>query len=226
MVRDGFGVMDVSHRALLSVPGTVWASCRFAVGDVFDYSHVTDPLPVALKLPPDLAKAVPKRRSEFLAGRFCAALALRAVGACETVGRNGRAPVWPPGVSGSISHTEDRAMAVIRADGRPIGVDCETGMSDATASEVASLVLTGKDRDMTPRGWTEAAYCTLIFSAKEAVYKCVAGGLRDIPDFAEAEVQSLGDEALWLCFRGRDFIVAYKRFETHVITLAMEEPNA
>src|ERR1700716_1803425 len=68
-----------------------------------------------LRLPQPLRHAVPNRQREFLAGRLCAAQALRCLGADSThVGMAGdRAPVWPDGVVGSITHSGGFAAAAV-----------------------------------------------------------------------------------------------------------------
>ncbi|MFJ1637811.1 MULTISPECIES: 4'-phosphopantetheinyl transferase [unclassified Streptomyces] len=76
-----------------------------------------------------IARAVPKRRREFTGARHCARRALAELSvppAPILPGRHG-APVWPAGITGSITHTEDyRAAAVARtADIRAIGIDAE-----------------------------------------------------------------------------------------------------
>lgn len=74
--------------------------------------------------------AVPARVAQFAAGRRCARLALAEfdVEPAPIVRSVGRAPAWPDGLYGSISHTDGYAVAVV---GRPdpevssVGVDAE-----------------------------------------------------------------------------------------------------
>jgi len=193
----------IDDRPLLPLAGAAWRSCRFRAGDVAQVLHAAPDGPVRVDLPDDLRQAVAKRRSEFLAGRLCAALALRALGAPETVGRRGRAPVWPAGVRGSITHTAERAIAVASGSVLALGLDCERLLAPAMAAEIAPLVLTEAERRRRPPGWDEARFLTLAFSAKEALYKALAESLApDIPDFKEAAVERV--EAAWLALRFRD----------------------
>ena len=74
--------------------------------------------------------AVDKRRREFMAGRTCARRAMVALGeqAAPIPQGKDRAPIWPQGVVGSITHTDTRcAVAVARvADGFcSLGLDIE-----------------------------------------------------------------------------------------------------
>ena len=67
-------------------------------------------------LPACYFSAVNKRRAEFLAGRFAAANAIsRLCGLWHTPGISGSgAPVWPQGLIGSISHSINYVVAVVR----------------------------------------------------------------------------------------------------------------
>jgi 4'-phosphopantetheinyl transferase EntD len=65
--------------------------------------------------PKSLAKAVPKRKAEFLAGRVVAreTMKLMALPLVDIpIGMN-RAPHWPEGVAGSISHSNNRAFCLL-----------------------------------------------------------------------------------------------------------------
>src|SRR4030081_3796126 len=61
------------------------------------------------RLPQALRHATQKRQREFLAGRWCAEKALQCLGAGSThvAMAKDRAPIWPAGVVGSITHTAD-----------------------------------------------------------------------------------------------------------------------
>lgn len=123
-----------------------------------------------------LHNAVRKRAEEFAAGRLCARLLLRELGiqnfAIE-VGAH-RQPLWPKDLVGSITHTAGFCAAVVarKKSLRSVGIDTEiTGSVQpklwrgiCTPSETIWL-----------RGLPESerlAAATLIFTAKEAFYKC------------------------------------------------------
>ena len=82
--------------------GLYWSEGRLSEVEV-DLAHLPEPL----------RAAAPKRQREFLAGRHCAAHALRTAGLPETVGLQDRAPIWPKGAVGSISHSDARVVAVV-----------------------------------------------------------------------------------------------------------------
>jgi 4'-phosphopantetheinyl transferase EntD len=120
-------------------------------------------------------RAVPKRVAEYHAGRAAARAAMVALGLPPRPIPMGpdRAPIWPDGLSGSISHTSQACVAAIglRDAWAGIGVDLE----DATALDP---LLIGEICTVTEQKWLghqpgdeRGLMAKLIFSAKEAAYK-------------------------------------------------------
>lgn len=118
-----------------------------------------------------------KRRREFAAGRHCARKALACLGeepVALPVGP-GRAPLWPAGLIGSISHTEDIAIAAVarRSDLRSLGIDLES----AAPLDRTLLDLVCRDEELAALSTTtpqqRQVSAKLIFSAKESAYKCL-----------------------------------------------------
>jgi 4'-phosphopantetheinyl transferase EntD len=128
-----------------------------------------------------VANAVEKRRREFALGRACAHAALNQLGKDAMIGRRpDGAPLWPAGVTGSITHTDGYACAVVTTTFRAIGVDAERvgGVGDDLLprlfddAECARLMaMTAGDRRL---------FATLGFSAKEACFKAWGSRFRDI----------------------------------------------
>lgn len=154
---------------------------------------VADPRAQATGLWPEeaahVARAVPKRQREFAAGRRAArkALADLGQGSCPLMARPDRAPAWPAGFIGSISHCDDLCIALCaKADSfQSIGCDVEeiAPMSDA----VAEAVTTPDER-----GWLaqQAVFGPLhLFSAKEAVYKALFPLTKTMIDFSDLEIR-------------------------------------
>jgi 4'-phosphopantetheinyl transferase EntD len=125
---------------------------------------------------PAVAAAIGRRRREFTAGRVAARQALAALGMPAAAIPRGpdRAPVWPGGVVGSISHAGSRCIAVAARSGgvRALGVDIER--DDPLPPELRPIVCTAEElawleeRPEAARG----PLAKLIFSAKECAYKC------------------------------------------------------
>ena len=119
--------------------------------------------------------AAQTRVEQFTAGRVCSRMALGRLGVAATTpierGED-RAPVWPPGFIGSISHTDTWcAAAVARAgDLRSIGIDLEpaTPLKEALWRRVC----TTDERERLRQRPDPGLMGKVVFSAKEAVYKC------------------------------------------------------
>jgi 4'-phosphopantetheinyl transferase EntD len=120
-----------------------------------------------------LGRAVESRRREFVTSRACARKALRKLGLSEVAvgsGPHGE-PLWPDGVIGSITHCRGyRAAAVARTQAvASLGIDAavDRPLPDGVLRSVSSA----RERThlaVTPDG---AHMDTVLFSAKEAVYK-------------------------------------------------------
>ncbi|MFD2112870.1 4'-phosphopantetheinyl transferase family protein [Thiorhodococcus fuscus] len=117
--------------------------------------------------------AVPKRVNEFSAGRAAARLALSELGVPATTIPMGsdRAPIWPPGIRGSITHSSDTCLAAAAWDSdiRLLGLDVEPDRP--LESDLVPMVCTDAERTWLATKTMPGRYAKLIFSAKESVYK-------------------------------------------------------
>lgn len=144
----------------------------------------------------DPAPAAPGR-SEHLAGRECAAMALARAGApSREVGSNpDGSPIWPAGFLGSITHTRGFASACVSALGElaGVGIDTEEVLDPAASAEIRGAVA-APDELARIQGHAlldERSLVTLVFSAKESVYKCVAPITGEFFDFHDVELLEL-----------------------------------
>lgn len=202
-------------------PHLIWCEAGFTVADVQGLA-VEGPLgPVALSLPEDLRGAVPKRRSEFLAGRACAALALRQAGQAESVPRNGRAPVWPTGVAGSITHSRDRAIATVSTHYAAVGLDCEALVAPDRALQLAAAIFSEAEDRLRPEALPFATFFTLIFSAKEALYKALSPRLTRIPDFREVTLTMMEPGRMALVLDGETHNARFRMTARDCVTLVV-----
>ncbi len=124
---------------------------------------------------PDLGPpgASPVRRAEFAAGRAAATIAMRAIGWPDAPIPMGddRAPVWPAGLTGSISHTRTVCLAIVAPvhAASALGLDIEP--EHALSPDLWDEVCLPAERRLIATAPDPAAMATLIFCAKEAVYK-------------------------------------------------------
>lgn len=136
-------------------------------------------LPADGCLPPELDRAVPDRKRQYLAGRYCAAEAvarIRPSAGRPAIGRGAAGePQWPAGLTGSVTHTHDLASAAVAkvSDTRSIGIDTEMRVGRARAENIMPLVMRPEEHSLGGRALDEATRLTLVFSAKEALFKCL-----------------------------------------------------
>jgi 4'-phosphopantetheinyl transferase EntD len=119
--------------------------------------------------------AAQARVEQYAAGRICSRTALGRLGVATTtpvLRGEDRAPIWPPGFVGSISHTDTWcAAAVARAeDVRSIGIDLE--QATPLKESLWRRVCTSKERDWLHALPEPGLTGKILFSAKESVYKC------------------------------------------------------
>jgi len=140
--------------------------------------EVADAADFAGELLPDEAaglsdRAVDNRRREFTAGRVCAR---RALGRLGVHGRAiptspSRAPVWPPGTTGSITHTKGYCAAAVAVDPgvRAVGIDAEH--RTILPQNVRRMICRPEELDWCAGRPDEDWWPAVFFSAKEVVYK-------------------------------------------------------
>jgi len=145
---------------------------------VVAYEEFAD-LPGELPFPGEealIAKAVDGRRREFITARRCARRALADLGhpAAPILSGARREPLWPAGITGSITHCAGfRAAAVARADDLAgLGIDAEPNgpLPDGVEESVAATGERERLRELSVRA-PHVSWGRLLFSAKESVYK-------------------------------------------------------
>ncbi|MGR4051658.1 4'-phosphopantetheinyl transferase family protein [Kosakonia cowanii] len=145
----------------------------------------------AIPFPPRLHAAGVKRRAEYLAARYGAKLLLAHHGCDASVGMAAdRAPLWPAGWCGSLSHTHDRAIAIIAPGdgGLTPGVDIEM-LAPETMRETADMFTSAQEQALLaacPLPYESALL--IAFSAKESLFKALYPEVRRFFDFDAARV--------------------------------------
>lgn len=138
----------------------------------------------------------PARRVEFAAGRYCARLALAELGygpLAVPVGP-GRAPGFPPGIVGSVTHAAGLAAAAVRRGPGGLGIDLEEA-SDLPG-EVVDRIGTRDEYASAPAGIGQGLWGRVLFSAKESVYKAVSPATSRFIDFPEVRLRSVNGPSL------------------------------
>ncbi len=138
---------------------------------------VTDPRRPGIGLLPAEAAAtrgmVRRRREEFTAGRLAARQAMAALACVPSAVPMGtdRAPIWPEGLRGSLTHCATACLAVLTLDNLLLGADLEP---DAPLpDDMTALVCNSAEQNWLARQPLQlrGQRARLIFSAKEAAYK-------------------------------------------------------
>ena len=103
------------------------------------------------------------------------------------VGAN-RAPLWPHGFVGSISHAGELALAVAAPSSliRAIGVDLEPALP--LDQELLNRVCRPEELARLQTSPNPLLQAKLVFSAKESVYKCLAPLMGIFLEFDDLEI--------------------------------------
>jgi 4'-phosphopantetheinyl transferase EntD len=158
-----------------------------AIGDPSD-----EPEPLHREELAFVSTAVPSRQQEFACGRACARLALGLLGFQNVTIPVGprRGPRWPEGVVGSITHCEGLVGAVVCLESHTRGIGFDAVPVGRPEDGVVNLVCT--DAEL---AWIERAspdgfpgWPMVIFSAKEAIHKCLSPLTGVMLDFRDVTV--------------------------------------
>ena len=151
-------------------------------------------------LPEETQRFADKRRDEFLRGRHAARLVLAELGVevgLLPIGAD-RAAVWPEGTVGAITHCTGFAAAAAgpRALLRGVGIDAQP---IAEERSLAALRRTSTPEEIARLGdRPELTARTLVFAAKEALYKALAPTVGSYFGFEAARVEAATNETCTL----------------------------
>jgi enterobactin synthetase component D len=153
------------------------------------------------ELPPELARAVPKRKAEYLAGRAAGAFALSQCGSMDGhIGRNDDgSPRWPAGFVGALTHGGGLAAAAAasRSHYLGIGIDAEYLLDTEVEKEVVeSIALPGElaRADSALSSGARGALLTIVFSAKESLFKCLYPLVGEFFGFHDARLAEIRED--------------------------------
>ena len=141
-----------------------------AAGKIADLQGVLWPSEAVL-----MTRARAVRLADFTAGRTAArqALAMLTEPSRPILQGGGGEPVWPEGITGSLTHGGDLCLASLGRTGqfRSLGVDLEpiAALDDTLVAEICSV----SERHWIATQSDAAALPLRIFSAKEATYKAL-----------------------------------------------------
>jgi 4'-phosphopantetheinyl transferase EntD len=182
-------------------------------------------------------RAVPQRVKQFSTGRFCAKQALQALGITnvEILQGDGKEPVWPANIVGSISHSKSMAGAVVAAADKlvSIGMDIET-IGGVRPDMWDMLYLPSEQAYLANyTGDALALQTTILFSGKEAFYKFQYPLTKTFLDFTDVEITFINGQfqlSVIMDFPGKALLppsnqIHYTLADNQIITLCyLEQP--
>lgn len=151
--------------------------------------------------PERIKKAVSKRQAEYLAGRLCATKALSNLNSAKTLVHTSesRAPIWPEGTYGSITHTKGIAAAIAGIENKPtgVGIDVEKLMKDDQEVKLQTHILREDEQtQFIYLGQQVTHPLSVIFSAKESIYKALYPFVKKFFGFDKARLISFTETML------------------------------
>lgn len=167
-----------------------------------------------MALPDELQNAVAKRQGEFLAGRLAARLALRPYGLGDetVVIGQAREPRWPAGMEGSISHSQlagqGMALCAVRPGRAGLGLDLEAWLDESQTAQLWPGILDEEEWGRLVAGAAAADLSlaeglTLVFSAKESLFKALYPRVGRYFDFLDASWLAMGAQSINLSLKTR-----------------------
>lgn len=120
-----------------------------------------------------IGSAVEARKLEFARGRSCAR---RAIAQFDVVPQPiladaKRAPLWPSGLTGSISHCHGYCCAVVGRSAEWAGIGVDVELLRVLEDGVQQLILTPTERGQLQGLDPSTPWACVVFAIKEAIYK-------------------------------------------------------
>lgn len=140
-------------------------------------------------LPESLASAAQVRKEDYVAGRLCAfkASALLGLSLSKLPTHSDRTPIWPQNLCGSISHSKKLAVSCVSSADHyfSLGIDAEEIMDDHI--DISEQVANANELALVKNNLG----LTILFSAKEALYKAIYPIVKSFVDFKEVEMTAI-----------------------------------
>ena len=169
----------------------------------------------------------PGRQASFNAGRWAAQKALLRLGGMQqpVLGDSCGCPVWPEGCCGSITHDNAVAAAAVGRKGSLLSVGIDVEPLVKNACEVEKIVCTPGESYSLGNLSAELGFdsLTVLFSAKESVYKALFPLYRTFLRFRDVEIEVIPERRRFkahLAPSGMPTILsgAFERFGDRVAT--------
>ncbi len=136
-----------------------------------------------------------KRLNDFKASRYCAKNALKQTGITNfpLLINQHRAPIWPRGIVGSLSHCENLCIAVIASQKEITGFGIDIESLAPLKSELLPLICSSKEIDLLNNTNNSLINAKILFSIKESIFKCLHPSVEVWIDFKDVELELNGE---------------------------------
>lgn len=134
-----------------------------------------------------------KRKEEYLKSRELAHALFSEIGISDfkLLNDDKRAPIWPSGIVGSISHSSGFAIVAISKEHKSIGIDLEKVMSDERYEKLKDQFLTEEEIKINQIDFN--LFGTIVFSAKESLFKLIYPLCREYFGFHSAKIREISE---------------------------------
>lgn len=134
-----------------------------------------------------VARAVDRRKAQFATGRAAARLALIGLGlhAGEIGTGEQRQPLWPAGVVGAISHTNEWAVAWLAQASSRAGLGVDVEAAERLPEQTWPMIFSDREAESIKVTGKADLLATAGFSVKESIYKAIFPVVRRFVDFKE-----------------------------------------
>lgn len=150
-------------------------------------------------LPVGMKDVAPVRQQEFIAGRLCAVEAAKQIGfeLNKLPVAATREPLWPDGLKGSITHSKQLAIGCVSLSENleSIGIDAEEMIKPGLRKDIEKTIANEAELLLLEKTLPEIGL-TVLFSAKESLYKALFPLVRTFIDFKEVELTELDSEKM------------------------------
>ncbi len=157
-----------------------------------------------------IESSVAKRQHTFSTGRYCAKSALSEIGINtpdydnKLLRQSDGSVAWPMGSIGSISHTNEWAIAAVSKDDSDlvsIGIDIER--IDRVEKDILKLIATDAERQALEANFEIRWGRVALFSIKESVYKCLRPIYGEFIQFKDVQLSNLSSP----CTHPKDIVL-------------------
>ena len=188
----------------------------------------------SIEFPDTLRSSILKRRAEYLAGRLLAKRLLGAQGVDgSSITADARScPLWPHGWVGSISHAHGLVACRIGPTSTygGLGIDVERVFCRETFRQIQRQVFSQEEVSILIQSGLETTLAgTIVFSAKESIFKALYPAVGRLFDFKAAQLKIINTRSCFLVLKltehlsdrlllGYKIVVRFAVLSDHVLT--------